>query len=68
MYRILLIIIFSLTSLYSVNNDPISIGSVSFTAAEWDDFYNIDYSSHRINNYTSTEIAVVLYLFEACFS
>ncbi|MBN2858113.1 MAG: hypothetical protein JXN63_06905 [Candidatus Delongbacteria bacterium] len=68
MYRMLIMIILSLTSLYAVNNDPISIGSVSFTAAEWDDFYNIDYSSHRINDYTANDRAVILYLFEACFS
>lgn len=68
MHRILTIIIVLLTSLNAVNNDPVSVGSVSFTAAEWDDFYNVDYSYHMINRYTSTEKAVILYLFEACFS
>lgn len=68
MYKIITAIILSLSTIYGRIDNPISIGSVSFTAAQWDDFYNIRYSTHRISDYTSTERAVILYLFEACFS
>jgi hypothetical protein len=68
MGKLIITIIFSLSSIYASIKDPISIGDISFTAAQWDDFYNIRYSTHKISNYTSTQRAVILYLFEACFS
>lgn len=68
MRKLMIAIIFSLSSIYANIEDPISIGSISFTAAEWDNLYNIQYTSHQINDYTMTDRAVILYLFDACFS
>jgi len=49
-------------------DDPINVGSVSFTAAKWDNSFNISYSRQNVAALTGRDKAVVLYLFEACFS
>ena len=49
-------------------DEPINVGSVSFNAAKWDNSYNISYSRQNISSLTNRNKAVVLYLFEACFS
>jgi len=48
--------------------DHIAVGSVSFKDAVWDQNNNIFYSKQEIGNLTINNKAVVLYLFEACFS
>lgn len=49
-------------------DDPISVGSISFVDAKWDNVYNISNSKQRIANLTRNNKAVVLYFFEVCFS
>jgi hypothetical protein len=49
-------------------DNPIAVGSVSFQDAIWDDSDNILYSKQKVNNLTKDGKAVVLYLFESCFS
>jgi hypothetical protein len=49
-------------------DDPISIGNVSFEAAQWDNVYNISTSRQKVAQITNNNKAVVLYLFEACFT
>lgn len=66
---IILLISFVFTGLFAgLVDDPISVGRVSFTAARWDNSFNISYSRQNIAALTGRDKAVVLYLFEACFS
>jgi len=66
---IILLISFVFTDLFAgLVDDPISVGRVSFTAARWDNSFNISYSRQNIAALTGRDKAVVLYLFEACFS
>ncbi len=67
--KIILTISFFFTYLFGGwTDDPINVGSVSFTSAKWDNSYNISYSRQNIAGLTGRGKAVVLYLFEACFS
>ncbi|HAQ62373.1 TPA: hypothetical protein DCR49_10325 [Candidatus Delongbacteria bacterium] len=66
---IILLVSFIFTHIFGGwTDDPINVGSVSFTAARWDNSYNISYSRQNIAGLTGRGKAVVLYLFEACFS
>jgi len=65
---ILLNLILSVQLSGSWTDDPINVGSVSFKDASWDNAYNISLSRHKISDITSNNKAVVLYLFEACFT
>jgi len=50
------------------SDDPVNVGSVSFIDADWDNSYNISFSKHRISELTNFNKAVVLYLYDACFT
>ncbi|MFO7810388.1 MAG: hypothetical protein R6V47_03335 [Candidatus Delongbacteria bacterium] len=47
---------------------PVKISDISFRDAVWDDKDNIYYSEQKISNITDRDRAVVLYLFDACYS
>jgi hypothetical protein len=49
-------------------DDPEHVGSVSFRDAVWNETGNILYSKQKISDLTKDGKAVVLYLFESCFS
>lgn len=49
-------------------DNPISVGSVTFEDADWDNTYNIYNSRQKIAFHTANNRAVVLYLFDACFT
>jgi hypothetical protein len=44
------------------------IGDVSFKDAVWDDSGNLLFSRQKVSDLTRDGRAVILYLFEACFS
>jgi hypothetical protein len=49
-------------------DNPIAVGSVSFRDAVWNESGSILYSKQNISDLTKDGKAVVLYLFESCFS
>lgn len=49
-------------------DDQINVGSISFKDALWDNIYNVIYSKQKVSDLTANNKAVVLFLFEACFS